>query len=141
MHVVACRSLNWVWFINTIMSEALAGSSPKMFKRIWSKAPTSVATLLCTKYTTTSVLQLPLTCGLQSAQEVAKETFFSKIGPPLMEIMEISLQKPSCIALVNAFRTVASSCMPFDCIWKNCNSLPTLDLATKPKPSRSHSLC
>ena len=76
-----------------------------MFKRIWSKAPTSVATRLSTKYTTTTVLQLPCTCGLQSAQQVAKETFYSKRGPPRLEIMETSLQKPSRIALVNDFRT------------------------------------
>ncbi|KAM4068438.1 hypothetical protein ACJW30_12G014300 [Castanea mollissima] len=123
------------------MSEALAGSRVQKYsKTLKQQHGPNIATPLCTKYTTTSVLQLPCTCGLQSAQQVAKETFFSKRGPPLIEIMETSLQKPSCIALVNAFRTVASSCMPFDCIWKNCNSLPTLDLATKSKPSRSHYL-
>ena len=68
------------------------------------RAPASAVTLLCITYITTSVLQLPCTCGLQSAQQVAKEISFSK-RPFTLELIEISLQKSSCIASVNAFRT------------------------------------
>ena len=83
------------------MSEALAGSRVQKCSKEFEARPQHRST----KYTTTTVLQLPCTCGLQSAQQVVEETFFSKRGPPLLEIMETSLQKPSCVTLVNVFQT------------------------------------
>ena len=54
---------------------------------------------------------------------------------PLLLIEATSLQKASCIALVNAFQTAGHLAACQGCIWQNCNHLPkiflpTLDVAT-----------
>ena len=64
-----------------------------------------------------------------------KDSINFMLGRCYLIIIEASLQKASCIALVNAFRTAGHLAACQGCIWQKCNHLPkiflpALDVAT-----------